>query len=668
MNYKSWPITKQISSLALLSSIAIFVAMSLFSYQSASDSLNDKAVQAIGAQMHSNAELIELQYDSMLTLARRSADILRTLYPNTFYLGGRNVKVLSVSSPSLKHGNEQINASRSKVDRFSKLTGGVATIFVRDQDDFTRISTSLKKADGKRAIGTNLGTTHPGYQKLINGEEYEGYAKLFGRDFMTIYRPIKDISDQVIGILFIGFDVTESLQQIQQTMKKMTLEESGSYVIIRNSDKQIIAHPKLSADAPFDAALLDGLTIEQALTDEKSWFYTSLHNEDMFSYSVAIKGWNWTLVGFVPEQELNNESVTMLQQNLLIAAIGIALTFILLSTLITRAIKPLQLLQVKIAKLGEGDLSQTFTACDPHSLNEVDRITISVTQMATNLAKLIKSLQQSVLSLENHANLSQQTAMDNGNEAKSLLKQTEQIATAIEEMSASIKDVAQNSGQGAIQAQEVDKASNDGHDQLTQVVNALQSLSKQLTQTQQNIEGVSNESKAISQVTEVINSIAEQTNLLALNAAIEAARAGEQGRGFAVVADEVRSLAQRTQQSISEISVTINKLQQQVKVTAEQMIHCQQLGIKSAEQGNDVSTQLSQININIADMAMFSSSIASATKQQTTVADEVSNNLHTISSLAQNSEQRAIKAVDDADVLTQLAGNIKLQIEVFKVD
>ena len=91
MNYKNWPIAKQIGSLALLSSIAIFVAMSLFSYQSASYSLNNKAVQAIGSQMHSNAELIELQYNSMLTLARRNADILRTLYPSTFYLGGRNL-------------------------------------------------------------------------------------------------------------------------------------------------------------------------------------------------------------------------------------------------------------------------------------------------------------------------------------------------------------------------------------------------------------------------------------------------------------------------------------------------------------------------------------------------------------------------------------------------
>jgi len=104
---------------------------------------------------------------------------------------------------------------------------------VRDGDDFMRVSTSLKKADGSRALGTFLGKTHPGYQALISGQEYEGYAKLFGKDYMTVYRPVKDVQGQVIGILYIGFDITSSLKQLQDAVNRLTLEESGRFLLVR---------------------------------------------------------------------------------------------------------------------------------------------------------------------------------------------------------------------------------------------------------------------------------------------------------------------------------------------------------------------------------------------------------------------------------------------------
>ncbi|QDE32030.1 methyl-accepting chemotaxis protein [Shewanella polaris] len=667
MNYKNWPISKQIGSLVVLSSIIIYAAMSWFSYLSATTVLHDKAIEAVKSQMHSNANLIEQQYDSMQFLARRNAEILRNLYPGDFSLAGSTVEVSGVNTPVLLHENEQVNNLNDNVDHFSKLTGGVATIFARDNDDFVRVATSLKKADGNRALGTYLGSKHLGYKMLINGGKYEGYSKLFGKDYMTIYQPIKDTSGSVIAILFIGFDITQSVEQIQSLFKKMTLEESGSYVIIRNADQQVISHQKLETEAPFSEALFDGLSLEKALTDKSSWVYTSLSNQVMYSYSVNIPGWDWTLVGFVPEKELSNESIGMLKNNAILAVLGIVLISILLFIVISRAIQPLKILQGQIANLGRGDLSQNFAKCPEDSLNEVDSITVSVTKMAANLAGLIESLKQSVITLESQANLSQETSRLNGNEAKALLNQTEQIATAIEEMSSSINDVAQNASQGALQAQEVDSASHQGHTQLSQVVIALQSLSEQLIQSEKNIESVSTETQAINKITEVINAVADQTNLLALNAAIEAARAGEQGRGFAVVADEVRSLAQRTQDSLSEINSTISKLQKQVNNTSTQMVQCQQLGISSAEQADTVNNQLSQINQNIAEMALFSSSIASATKQQSTVANEVSQSLHTISTLAQNSDERATKAVTDAEQLTALAVSIKQQIGIFNL-
>lgn len=666
MNYKHWPVAKQIGVLAFILTIIVFSIISSVSYITASNVLEQKGISAMKAQMDSTADLIELQYHSLLSLARRNADILRTMYPGQFYKPDKTVKVLGTPTPALAHEREQINASKSKVDRFSSLTGGTATVFVRDGDDFIRISTSLKKADGQRALGTYLGTKHPGYAALLKGQEYEGYAKLFGKDYMTVYRPITGPAGDVIGILYIGFDITDSLTELQQSMNQLKLEESGYFTLLRNRDNTIIAQPHQTTGTPLTETILDGISLEQAKQDEGEREYLNSQGEAMYAYSLNIPGWQWTLLGQTKVRELNEESLTLLAINVAVALFGIVVITLLLSLVLFKTLKPLGVLQYQLTQLGEGDLSQQFATVSNDSDNEVDKITISAHQMATSLRTLIDALQASVNTLETQAETAQETARLNGEESQALMAQTDQIATAIEEMSTSIRDVASHAGEGANRSQQVDSASRDGHQQLNLVVQGLTTLSDQLNSSHISVENVSKESEAINQVTEVINSIAEQTNLLALNAAIEAARAGEQGRGFAVVADEVRTLAQRTQSSISEISQTIAQLQSQVKLTAQQMGQSQQLGTESANQGQEVALQLNQITTSIGELAITSSSIASATEQQSAVADEITRNLHQITELAREGELRANETLDAAQGLSHLAHEIKQKISIFK--
>ncbi|QYJ85090.1 methyl-accepting chemotaxis protein [Shewanella mesophila] len=666
MNYKNWAIAKQIGVLAFALTLIVFSILGSISYITAANVLKDKGMDAMRAQMHSTADLIELQYSSLLSLARRNADILREMYPGQFFKPDKTVKVLGKATPALVHEKEQINASKSKVDRYSNLTGGTATVFVREGDDFIRISTSLKKADGKRALGTYLGQSHPGYKALINGKEYEGYAKLFGKDYMTVYRPIIGPKGDIIGILYIGFDISQSLSELKTSMNQLKLEESGYFTLIRNIDNSIIAQPHQSSGNELTTEIIDGLTLEQVKLNEGSWEYQNSQGEAMYAYSLNIPGWEWSLLGQAKMRELNEESLQLLAINAIVAFAGVLVITLLLSLVLFKTLRPLRELQEQLTKLGEGDLSQRFSPVSDTSDNEVDRITIGAQQMTTSLRTLINALQTSVNTLETQAQSAQEIARLNGDEAQSLMAQTDQIATAIEEMSTSIRDVASHASEGATKSQQVDSASRDGHQQLERVVKGLASLSEQLSESHDSVENVSKESEAISQVTEVINSIAEQTNLLALNAAIEAARAGEQGRGFAVVADEVRTLAQRTQTSISEISQTINQLQSQIKMTAEQMAHSHQLGNVSANQGEEAAGQLNQITVRIGELAISSSSIASATEQQSAVAEEITRNLHQITELAREGEQRAGDTVDAAQSLSDLAQEIKQQISVFK--
>ncbi|MCH1924511.1 methyl-accepting chemotaxis protein [Shewanella sp. C32] len=669
MNYRNWPIAKQIGTLSFILTIVVFGLIGAISYKSAANALRDKALTGVQAQMHSVEDLLKLQYDTLLILARRNSQVFREMYPGQFYKPeGKTINILGKDTPALMQDRELINSSKSKVDRYAKLTGGNATIFVRDGDDFLRISTSLTKADGTRALGTYLGQKHPGYSKLINGETYEGYAKLFGKDYMTIYQPMKDPQGQVVAILYIGFDITDSLLQLQQSMKQLRIEESGYYMVLRQADNSLIAHPSLPIGNPVEASQLDGLPLQQLLAQQDQMFsFTNHSGDEMVSLSAAIPGWDWLIIGQAKSAELNEESQFLLYVSMLISLVGILAITALLSMVLVKTVNPLRRLQEHMEQLGKGNLSIDLPNISSASENEVDRISYSASLMTQNLRKLIRSLLDSVQTLEAQASTAQNTARLNGEEAKALMSQTDQIATAIEEMSTSIRDVANHANQSADQSRQVDSAAQEGQQALLQVVHALETLSEQLTQSHQAVEGVAKESEAINKITEVINGIAEQTNLLALNAAIEAARAGEQGRGFAVVADEVRTLASRTQASISEISQTILQLQSKVRDTASRMDESHLLGQKSSQQGSAANQQLMQIAQRIADLAISVSSIASATEQQSSVAADVTRSLHEITDLAKEGDSRANDTVQSADQLAELATTLKRQISVFKV-
>jgi len=245
--------------------------------------------------------------------------------------------------------------------------------------------------------------------------------------------------------------------------------------------------------------------------------------------------------------------------------------------------------------------------------------------------------------------------------------ETQQVATAMNEMSATVHEVAKNAAKAATAAHDADEQAKDGYKVVSKTVDTINDLAAEVKRSSQVIEGVKNDTLSIGSVLDVIRGIAEQTNLLALNAAIEAARAGEQGRGFAVVADEVRTLASRTQVSTQEIQEMIERLQSGANQAVDAMEKGREKAAESVEQAGKAGAALEAITQMVDTITSMNTQIASAANEQSTTAEEINRNIVNISQVADETANGAQQTSRATNELARLAVDLQQQVGRFQV-
>lgn len=381
---------------------------------------------------------------------------------------------------------------------------------------------------------------------------------------------------------------------------------------------------------------------------------------------INFAGQDWQLIGYIDLTAIQ-ANTDQLNWKITLALLVCASVIIVASvTMLHVSFKPLSRLNTLVANLsqGNGDLTQRLAV---ESKDEIGQICNSINlfieklqQMFIDVADSSKEIDRAVVHLSNQAR-------SNLNTLNQHTQETEQAITAIEEMSASAGSIAQSADDAALLTERTNRYADESKQTVTEAVNSVNGLVNQVSSMAETITRMSEDTKQINSVLQVIGAIAEQTNLLALNAAIEAARAGEQGRGFAVVADEVRALASRTQQSTSQINDMLATLKTTTENVVKEMdstrIHCEE----TAERTNHVMDSLNVVTDSVAEMNNLNTLIATSAMKQRQVTHEVSKNMAAIQEMVRKLNMNAAQVTSVSNELQNTSHALSDVVGRFRV-
>lgn len=418
-----------------------------------------------------------------------------------------------------------------------------------------------------------------------------------------------------------------------------------------------------------DAGVLNQQELAKAISEPV--LFESVHNGiPVAVYAARIDDFNGNAIG-VMEIAMDRShfvAATNNARNIAVAIGVIALVVgLLIAGMIARLIGgPLCIAVAAMNEIaeGEGDLTSRL---DESGDNEISRLANAFNSFAEKVRALVSQVYGSTTQLASAAEEMSAIMEETNRGTQQQQSETSQVVTAMNEMTATVQEVARHATEAAAAANSADDASSEGKQVVINTMQSIENLSSEVHSAATVISQLEKDSENIGTVLDVIKGIAEQTNLLALNAAIEAARAGEQGRGFAVVADEVRTLASKTQQSTQEIQEMIEKLQagaqSAVKVMDDSRVKAEESVSHAAKAGSSLETITNSVSL-IKDM---NTQIATAAEEQSSVAEEINRNVVNISDIVDRTAEGAGQTSIASEELAKLAGDLQHLVNQFKV-
>ena len=675
------PVGRQIFLVTLLLCAVVFCALITAVNLNVAQSAGQVAEKNLTEQLKLMADLMDYAHRQGVSRAKRYGDIFMKALPGPVTVEAKTMPTGPVELPILRIGGQIMNGDTTLLEKFRDIGGAEIAVVMRHKGELYRVSTMLKDKDGKSMNGSLIPKGDPTERIYSAGVEASTVIERSGIVFALQLIPVKDEKGNMIAAITSRADLTPDMADFKKIINSRVVGKTGYIYALRPTDDErggvFVTHPKLEGKTMKDAFANEPellARINAVIKARNGVFHYDRPDptdggktKDKFVIYVHVPTWDWILGGGSYVYEFLDEARALRNQLIVESVLAAVLLMALIYLMVMSSLKRMKPVLAAMERQGAGDLTARVEGVAEKSTNELDVLARRFNQSSGQIQSLVVNLAGAVKRIGGSSDELERSA---GEIAKSTSQQSEaaaSMAASVEELTVSISHVADSAAEASSATHAAQDASTQGSKEIGHSIAEMQRIAAGINGTAEQINQLGERSRQISGIIKTIGEIAGQTNLLALNAAIEAARAGEQGRGFAVVADEVRKLSERTGASAQEIAAMIGSIQAETESAVQRMNIVAKEVTGGVELVQNVGVSLEKIDARTRDTTTLAGQIASAVTEQKVASEDIARRLESIAQAAEENAALTGNNREVAQTLRECAGELQGQIGRFRV-